>query len=176
MGSQWRARACPTPSLYKKHYILETVQIRWWSNIKCCLGSIVIFFRGSGPSIAKKPYIFVIFQGVRISGPPFWIRPWVSPKICGRWYFQIVAALKNGAWCFGCLLGPPGFTCWISFAPVFSLIYCWVLILALSPCCILICVLGDDALVGWGSFVRTRYLCVLVHIWIKGEVGAVGPV
>ena len=26
--------------------------------------------------------------------------------------------------CFGCLLGPPGFTCWISFAPVFSLIYC----------------------------------------------------
>ena len=25
---------------------------------------------------------------------------------------------------FGCLSGPPGFTCWISFAPVFSLIYC----------------------------------------------------
>ena len=23
-----------------------------------------------------------------------------------------------------CLLGPPGFTCWISFAPVFSFIYC----------------------------------------------------
>ena len=40
--------------------------------------------------------------------------------------------------CFGCLSGPPGFTCWISFAPVFSLIYCGVLILALSPCYILI--------------------------------------
>ena len=26
--------------------------------------------------------------------------------------------------CFGCLSGPPGFTCWISFAPVFSFIYC----------------------------------------------------
>ena len=25
---------------------------------------------------------------------------------------------------FGCLSGPTGFTCWISFAPVFSLIYC----------------------------------------------------
>ena len=25
---------------------------------------------------------------------------------------------------FGCLSGPPGFTCWISFAPVFSFIYC----------------------------------------------------
>ena len=24
----------------------------------------------------------------------------------------------------GCLSGPPGFTCWISFAPGFSLIYC----------------------------------------------------
>ena len=32
-----------------------------------------------------------------------------------------------GAWCFGCLSGPPGFTCWISFAPVLSFIYCWVL-------------------------------------------------
>ena len=29
-------------------------------------------------------------------------------------------------------------TCWISVAPVFSFIYCWVLIFALSPCCILI--------------------------------------
>ena len=24
--------------------------------------------------------------------------------------------------------------------------------------------LGDDALISWGSFMRTRYLCVLVHI------------
>ena len=29
-----------------------------------------------------------------------------------------------GAECFGSLSGPPGFTCWISFAPVFSFIYC----------------------------------------------------
>ena len=36
------------------------------------------------------------------------------------------------AWCFGCLSGPPGFTCWLSFAPVFSFIYCWVLIFALN--------------------------------------------
>ena len=43
-----------------------------------------------------------------------------------------------GAWCFGCLLDPPGFTCWISFAPIFSFIYCWVLLFALSPCYILI--------------------------------------
>ena len=48
-----------------------------------------------------------------------------------------------GAWYFGCLSGPPGFTCWISFALVFSFIYCWVLIFASSPCCILICVLWE---------------------------------
>ena len=46
-------------------------------------------------------------------------------------------------------LGPPGFTCWISLSLVFSLIYCLVLILALSPFYILIYiyVLRDDALV-----------------------------
>ena len=31
-------------------------------------------------------------------------------------------------------------------------------------------VLGDDALISQGSFVQTKYLCVLIHIWIKGEV------
>ena len=36
------------------------------------------------------------------------------------------------------LSGPQGFTCWISFAPVFSFIYCWVLIFALSLFYILI--------------------------------------
>ena len=43
-----------------------------------------------------------------------------------------------GTWCFGYLSGPPGFACWMSFAPIFSFIYCWVLIFALSPCYILI--------------------------------------
>ena len=43
-----------------------------------------------------------------------------------------------GVWCFGCLSGPPGFTCWISFAPVFSFIYCWALMFVLTPFYILI--------------------------------------
>ena len=53
-----------------------------------------------------------------------------------------------GAWCFGCLSGSPGFTCWISFAPVFTFIYCWVIIFALSFLLYLdLYVLGDDALI-----------------------------
>ena len=33
-------------------------------------------------------------------------------------------------------------------------------------------VLGDDALISQGSFMQTKHLCVLIHIWTKGEVGA----
>ena len=33
-------------------------------------------------------------------------------------------------------------------------------------------VLGDDALESQGSFMQTKYLRVVIHIWIKGEVGA----
>ena len=57
------------------------------------------------------------------------------------WWFRLKSLSIDemvGAWCFGCLSGPPGFTYWISFAPVFSFIYCLVLIFALSPCYILI--------------------------------------
>ena len=35
--------------------------------------------------------------------------------------------------------GPLGLNCWISIAPVFSCMYCWVLIFVLSPFYILIC-------------------------------------
>ena len=66
-------------------------------------------------------------------------RRWVGLQTL--WWFRLKDLSIDemvGAWCFGCLLGPPGFTCWISFAPVFSFIYCWVLIFALSPCFILI--------------------------------------
>ena len=64
----------------------------------------------------------------------------------------------------------PGFTCWISFAPLFSFIYCWVLIFALSPFYILIYI--DDTLIKLGSFMQTEHLCFLIHIWTKREVGA----
>ena len=37
-------------------------------------------------------------------------------------------------------------------------------------------VLGDDALISEESFMQTKHLCVLINIWIKGEVGAVKPV
>ena len=37
-------------------------------------------------------------------------------------------------------------------------------------------VVGDDALISKGSFMQTKQLCVLIHICIKGEFGAVKPV
>ena len=66
-------------------------------------------------------------------------RHWVG--LHTLWWFRLKDLSIDemvGAWCFGCLSGPPGFTCWISFAPVFSFIYWWVLIFDLSPCYILI--------------------------------------
>ena len=32
--------------------------------------------------------------------------------------------------------------------------------------------LGHDALISYGSFMQTKYICVLIHIRIKGEAGA----
>ena len=66
------------------------------------------------------------------------------------------------------LSGPPGFTCLISFAPVFSFMYQCVL---LSPYLCFVSFLyldlyflGDDAWISWGTFMQTRHLCILIHI------------
>ena len=47
----------------------------------------------------------------------------------------------------GCLSGPPGFTCWISFAPIFSFITVESLSLLISLLYLDLYVLGDDALI-----------------------------
>ena len=99
-------------------------------------------------------------------------RQWVGLQTL--WKFQLKDLSIDemvGAWCFGCWSGPPGFTFWISFASVISFIYCWVLIFDLSPCFILIYMFKET--ISEGSFMQTNYLFVLIHFWIKSEVGAV---
>ena len=53
------------------------------------------------------------------------------------------------------LSGPPGFTCWISFAPVLSLvlIFCFISFLYLD-----LYVPGHDVWISKGSFMQTRHL------------------
>ena len=46
----------------RRHLNGVSLAERWWPNIECWLGSFVIF-QGIRTSIAKKPFIFVIFQG-----------------------------------------------------------------------------------------------------------------
>ena len=64
-------------SAHRRNAIFYGISLagRSWPNIECWLGSFVIF-QGAEirTRIAKKPYIFVIFQ--EGSGPPapFWIR------------------------------------------------------------------------------------------------------
>ena len=63
------------------------------------------------------------------------------PDLCTLTYYGRGLML----WLF---VGPRGFTCWISFVPVFSFINCWVLIFALSPFLYLdLYILWDDALI-----------------------------
>ena len=66
-------------------------------------------------------------------------RRWVGLQTLWRFRLKDLSIDEMiGSWYFGCFSGPPGFTCWISFALVFSFICCWVLIFASSPCYILI--------------------------------------
>ena len=76
------------------------------------------------------------------------------------------------AWCFGCCQAHQGL-------PVgFLLLRYSVLCTVESLSCFIsflyldLHVLGDDAWISLGSFMQTKHLCVLIHIWTKGEVGA----
>ena len=62
---------------------------RWWPNNECWNGSFVIFQR-IRTSIAKKPYIFVIFQG-RGSEPP----PPLDPSMKFNMLWHSKAAQSN---------------------------------------------------------------------------------
>ena len=71
---------------------------RGWPNIECWLSSFVIF-QGNRTSIARKPYIFVIFQGGGPGSLPltpldpvineglstYFILPWVAIQIVARY-------------------------------------------------------------------------------------------
>ena len=64
-------------------------------------------------------------------------------------------------------------TSWISFAPVFSFIYFWVLIFDLYLLFISWFICSRKWCIDkLGSFMQTKHLCVLIHIWTKSEVGA----
>ena len=56
-----------------------------WPNIECWLGSFVIF-QGIQSSIAKKPFIFVIFQG---GGGGGGLDP-LSPRLSLRMYSILI--------------------------------------------------------------------------------------
>ena len=72
------------------------------------------------------------------------------------------------AWCFGYCQAhrglPAGFFCsCIQFYLLLSPYLCFISFLYLD-----LYVLGDDALRSYGSFIQTKHLCALIHIWTKG--------
>ena len=96
-------------------------------------------------------------------------RRWVRLQTLWRFRFKDLSIYEMvGAWCFGCLSGPAGFSCWISFAQYSVLFTVESLPLLYLHLYLYLYVLIGDALISLGSFMQTKYLCVLVHIWIKG--------
>ena len=67
-GSKYRFKRAIIGPEAKGHLNGVSLMGRWWPNTKCCLASFVIL-QGIRTNIAKKPYIFVIFQGGRGSRP-----------------------------------------------------------------------------------------------------------
>ena len=66
---------------------------------------------------------------------------------------------------FWLLSGPLGYTCGF-------LLLRYSVCLLLSPCICFISFLYLDSYVLWDdAFMQTKHLCVLIHIWTKGEVG-----
>ena len=63
-GHHWHISETP----FKWRLNGVSLVFRWWPSIESWLGSFVVF-KGTWTSIAKKRYIFVIFQGGG-SGPP----------------------------------------------------------------------------------------------------------
>ena len=78
-GSKYHLTRAILGPLAKRHINGVSRAWRRWPNIECWLGSFVIF-QGIWTSIAKKPYIFVIFHGggVRTPWPP---PPHLDPPI-----------------------------------------------------------------------------------------------
>ena len=72
-GSKYHYKGAIMGPPAKRHFYGVSLAGPWWRNINCWLGSFVNF-QGIGTSIAKKSYIFVIFQGeVLTPCPPLWI-------------------------------------------------------------------------------------------------------
>ena len=74
-GSKYHFKQANIGPPPKPHWNGVSLACRWWPNIKCWLGSFVIF-RGSGPALLRNPIFLWFFRGggVRTPCPPFWIR------------------------------------------------------------------------------------------------------
>ena len=81
-GSKYRFNWAIIGPTAKHHGILLVG--RWWPKIECWLGSFVIF-QGIRTSIAKKPYVFVIFFSGGGGGGPDPPVPPLNPPVHNMW-------------------------------------------------------------------------------------------
>ena len=89
------------------------------------------------------------------------VRWWVGLQTLWRFRLKYISiVVMVGAWCFGCSV-----LCTVeSLSLLYLLFMSWFI--CSRRCCM-------DKL---GSFMQTKHLCILIHIWTKSEVGAVKPI
>ena len=80
-GSKYHYKRAMIGPPAKRHLNGVSLACRWWPYIECWLGSFVNF-KGIRTSIAKKPYIFVIFQGVGVRTPVHPLDPHMMYVLC----------------------------------------------------------------------------------------------
>ena len=104
---------------------------------------------------------------------PLIARWWVGLQTLWRFRLKDLSIGEMvGAWCFGCWqahgVNLLDFFCsGIQFYALLSPYLCFISFLYLE-----LYFLGDDAWKSYGYFMQIKHLCVLIHIWTKGEVGA----
>ena len=82
-----------------------------------------------------------------------------------RWWGPVVLAVVRPTGVYLLDFFCSGNQCYLLLSPYLCFISFYLL---LSPFYLLI----YDALISYGSFMQTKLLCVLIHIWTKGEVGS----
>ena len=92
--------------------------------------------------------------------------------------FPLVSWVRCGTWLYKFLIFALLLTSTVGFLLLQHLVVCTLESLSLFYLLLItdLYVLGDVASMSQGSFMRTKHLCVLIYIRIKGEVGTVKSV
>ena len=81
-----------------KPHLNVVLLVCWWlPTIECWLGSFVIFqgIRGSGPVLLRNSIFLWFFRGVLTPCPRLWIRKWRDYSVIPQYQSLVIAAMPS---------------------------------------------------------------------------------